>query len=97
MRVLLELELQEFRQKAVRWPARLRTECGGAPSFATSSSAACEANWPESALHGSGGFVTLGLLLASLIVGAALLMQVTTSFVSIFTGDWPRRHTRASG
>jgi hypothetical protein len=32
-----------------------------------------------------------------LIVGAALLMQVTTSFVSILTGDRPRRHTRASG
>jgi hypothetical protein len=33
MPVLLELELQEFRQKAIRRPARLRTEGSVSPVF----------------------------------------------------------------
>src|SRR5262245_52906351 len=61
MRVLLELELQEFSHRAGRRPAGSRQKCRVSLAFATSSPQACEARWPDSALDGSGGFVALSV------------------------------------
>jgi ubiquinone biosynthesis protein len=73
--------LLELKQLADRLPSRINRilEAAAEDRLTLRVAAAHEARWIE-ALHAVANRITSGLLLAALIVGAALLMRVETSF-----------------